>query len=135
MISRSIERRRLRWCFLTAWHSLITRGKLQAGESVLIVGAGGGVNTAALQIAKYVGAKVYVVGSNMAKLKRAEELGADELIDRSREADWSKAIYRLTNKRGVDVVVDNVGAGTHAVEPAGRVQRRAHSHRGQHRRP
>ena len=121
--------------FLTAWHSLITRGKLQAGESVLIVGAGGGVNTAALQIAKYVGAKVYVVGSNMQKLKHAEELGADELIDRSREADWSKAIYQLTNKRGVDVVVDNVGAGTHAVEPAGRVPGRAHSHRGQYRRP
>ena len=98
--------------FLTAWHSLITRGKLQKGESVLIVGAGGGVNTAALQIAKYVGAKVYVVGSSLPKLKRAEELGADELIDRSREADWSKAIYQLTNKRGVDVVVDNVGAGT-----------------------
>ena len=45
-------------------------------------------------------------------MKHAEELGADELIDRSREADWSKAIYQLTNKRGVDVVVDNVGAGT-----------------------
>jgi NADPH:quinone reductase-like Zn-dependent oxidoreductase len=98
--------------FLTAWHSLITRGKLQAGESVLIVGAGGGVNTAALQIAKHVGAKVYVVGSSMAKLKHAEELGADELIDRSREADWSKALYQLTHKRGVDVVVDNVGAGS-----------------------
>ncbi len=48
----------------------------------------------------------------MAKLKHAEELGADELIDRSRDADWSKAMYQLTNKRGVDVVVDNVGAGT-----------------------
>src|SRR5512136_2478798 len=58
--------------FLTAWHSLITRGKLQAGESVLIVGAGGGVNTAALQIAKQAGAKVYVVGSNAEKLQRAE---------------------------------------------------------------
>ena len=97
--------------FLTAWHSLVTRGRLQRGESVLIVGAGGGVNTASLQIAKYIGAKVYVVGSNMVKLRRAEELGADELIDRSRDADWSKAVYSLTNKRGVDVVVDNVGAG------------------------
>jgi NADPH:quinone reductase-like Zn-dependent oxidoreductase len=91
---------------------LITRGQLQRGESILIVGAGGGVNLASLQIAKYIGAKVYVVGSNMAKLKRAAELGADELIDRSSNADWSKAIYALTNKRGVDVVVDNVGAGT-----------------------
>lgn len=98
--------------FLTAWHSLITRGKLQRGESILIVGAGGGVNTASLQIAKYIGAKVYVVGSNMAKVKRAEELGADVVIDRSRDADWSRAVYQLTNKRGVDVVVDNVGAGT-----------------------
>ena len=98
--------------FLTAWHSLITRGQLQRGESVLIVGAGGGVNTASLQIAKYIGAKVYVVGSNMEKLKRAEELGADELIDRSRDVDWSKTVYQLTRRRGVDVVVDNVGAGT-----------------------
>ncbi len=98
--------------YLTAWHSLIGRGKLQRGEAVLIVGAGGGVNIASLQIAKYIGAKVYVVGSSLAKLKRAEEQGADELIDRSRDADWSKAIYSLTNKRGVDVVVDNVGAGT-----------------------
>jgi NADPH:quinone reductase-like Zn-dependent oxidoreductase len=48
----------------------------------------------------------------MAKLRRAEELGADELIDRSRDVDWSKAVYSLTDKRGVDVVVDNVGAGT-----------------------
>jgi NADPH:quinone reductase-like Zn-dependent oxidoreductase len=77
-----------------------------------IPGADGGVNLAALQIAKHVGAKVYVVGSNMAKLQRAEELGADELIDRSREVDWAKAVHSLTNKRGVDVVVDNVGAGT-----------------------
>jgi len=98
--------------FLTAWHSLITRGRLQRGESILIVGAGGGVNTAAVQIAKYVGAKVIVVGSSQAKLKRAEELGADELIDRSRDADWARPVYQLTNKRGVDVVVDNVGAGT-----------------------
>ncbi len=111
--------------FHTAWHSLITRGKLQAGETVLMVGAGGGVNTAAIQIAKYAGAKVYVVGSNAQKLNRAEELGADVLIDRSKE-DWSKAIFQLTNRRGVDVVVDNVGAGTiplslRAVRKGGRI--------------
>lgn len=98
--------------FLTAWHSLITRGHVRRGESILIVGAGGGVNLASLQIAKYIGAKVYVVGSSMTKLKRAEELGADELIDRSRDVDWARAVYSLTNKRGVDVVVDNVGAGS-----------------------
>lgn len=97
--------------FLTAWHSLITRGQLQAGESVLIVGAGGGVNSASIQIAKYAGARVYVVGSNAAKLAQARALGADVLIDRS-QTEWARAIYQLTNKRGVDVVVDNVGAST-----------------------
>ncbi len=111
--------------FLTAWHSLVTRGGLQAGESVLVVGAGGGVNTAAIQIAKYAGAKVYVVGSSAAKLAKAAQLGADILIDRSKE-EWSKSIYQLTNRRGVDMVVDNVGAGTlplsqRAVRKGGRI--------------
>lgn len=95
--------------FHTAWHSLIKRAGLQAGESVLIVGASGGVNTASIQIAKLCGARVLVVGSSAAKLALAEELGADVLIDRSQEEDWSRAVYRLTEKRGVDVVVDNVG--------------------------
>lgn len=97
--------------FHTAWHSLISRGKLQAGESVLVVGASGGVNTASIQIARLAGAEVYVVGSNAEKLALAESLGAQHLIDRSAEENWSKAIYSLTNRNGVDVVVDNVGAG------------------------
>jgi len=95
--------------FHTAWHSLITRGKLQPGETVLVVGASGGVNTASIQIAKHIGAKVIAVGSGKDKLALAESLGADFLIDRSQEEDWSKAVYRLTEKRGVDMVVDNVG--------------------------
>jgi NADPH:quinone reductase-like Zn-dependent oxidoreductase len=95
--------------YQTAWHSLVTRGKLQRGEAVLIVGAGGGVNTASIQIAKFLGAQVVVVGSNAKKLEMAESLGADILIDRSKEEDWSKAAFLATNKRGVDVVVDNVG--------------------------
>jgi NADPH:quinone reductase-like Zn-dependent oxidoreductase len=94
----------------TAWHSLITRGKLGADESVLVVGASGGVNTASIQIAKWIGAKVFVIGSSGQKLKIAEELGADVLIDRSKEENWSKVINTITNKRGVDVVVDNVGS-------------------------
>jgi NADPH:quinone reductase-like Zn-dependent oxidoreductase len=95
--------------YQTAWHSLVKRGNLQKGETVLIVGAGGGVNTASLEIAKFVGAQVVVIGSSAEKLKRAESLGADILIDRSKEEDWSKAVFAATNKRGVDVVVDNVG--------------------------
>lgn len=97
--------------YQTAWHSLITRGGLRAGESVLVVGAGGGVNTASIQIAKLAGATVYVVGSDEVKLARARDLGADVLIDRSK-VDWGREVYKLTGKRGVDVVVDNVGAAT-----------------------
>jgi NADPH:quinone reductase-like Zn-dependent oxidoreductase len=95
--------------YQTAWHSLVKRGNLQKGETVLVVGAGGGVNTASVQIAKFMGAQVIVVGSEAGKLELAESLGADILIDRSKEADWSKAVYLATNKRGVDAVVDNVG--------------------------
>ena len=95
--------------FHTAWHSLISRGGLRPGETVLVVGASGGVNTASIQIAKLAGATVYVVGSSAEKLALAESLGADYLVDRSEEQDWSKPIYRMTGKRGVDIVVDNVG--------------------------
>jgi NADPH:quinone reductase-like Zn-dependent oxidoreductase len=99
--------------YLTAWHSLVTRGQLRIGERVLIVGAGGGVNVASIQIAKLLGAEVYVVGSNAEKLDKARAMGADFLVDRSQE-DWGKAVFRLTGKQGVDVVVDNVGAATFA---------------------
>lgn len=95
--------------YQTAWHSLVTRGKIREGETVLVVGAGGGVNTASIQIAKSLGARVVVVGSNTAKLKMAESIGADILIDRSKDEDWSKTVFLATNKRGVDAVVDNVG--------------------------
>lgn len=100
--------------YLTAWHSLIVRGHLRPGETVLIVGAGGGVNTASLQIAKLVGCEVIVVGSNDEKLAQAQALGADHLINRNTVSDgnWGKAVYQLTQRRGVDVVVDNVGAPT-----------------------
>ncbi|RIK28748.1 MAG: alcohol dehydrogenase [Anaerolineae bacterium] len=95
--------------YQTAWHSLVTRGQVREGETVLIVGAGGGVNTASVQVAKHLGARVIVVGSNAKKLELAESIGADVLIDRSKEEDWSKAVFLATNKRGVDAVVDNVG--------------------------
>lgn len=98
--------------FVTAWHSLITRGNLRAGESVLIVGAGGGVNTASIQIAKLAGCTVYVVGSTEEKIAQAKALGADVGVPRDVDGGWSRAIYQLTAKRGVDVVVDNVGAAT-----------------------
>jgi NADPH:quinone reductase-like Zn-dependent oxidoreductase len=95
--------------YQTAWHSLVKRGHLQKDETVLIVGAGGGVNTASIQIASYIGARIVIVGSDAKKLEMAESIGAEILIDRSKEADWSKSVFLATNKRGVDVVVDNVG--------------------------
>lgn len=95
--------------YQTAWHSLITRGNLRPGETVLIVGASGGVNTASTQIAKLTGASVIVVGSDAQKLELAESLGADILINRSQTANWSKDVFKLTKRKGVDVVVDNVG--------------------------
>jgi NADPH:quinone reductase-like Zn-dependent oxidoreductase len=112
--------------FLTAWHSLITRGRLTAGETVLVVGASGGVSTASIQVAKLAGARVLVVGSNARKLELAQQLGADVLIDRTTEENWSRAAYLATDKRGADMVVDNVGAPTmmssmRAVRKGGRI--------------
>jgi NADPH:quinone reductase-like Zn-dependent oxidoreductase len=98
--------------YVTAWHSLMRRGGLQAGQSVLVVGAGGGVNTASIQIARLAGCRVYVVGSTAEKCAQAQALGADVTIDRSAVESWSKELFRLTNRQGVDVVVDNVGQAT-----------------------
>lgn len=95
--------------YQTAWHSLITRGGLKPGETVLIVGASGGVNTASIQIARYAGAEVIVVGSDEQKLELAGSLGANHLINRSKDENWSKAVFEITARLGVDVVVDNVG--------------------------
>lgn len=110
---------------LTAWRMLIHQARLRAGESVLILGAGGGVNTMAIQIAKLAGARVYVVAGNARKAEAAENLGADVVIDRSEE-DWGEIVYTMTAHKGVDVVVDNVGADTlpasiRAVSRGGRI--------------
>jgi NADPH:quinone reductase-like Zn-dependent oxidoreductase len=96
---------------LTAWRMLIHRAQLRAGESVLVVGAGGGVNSMAIQMAKLAGATVFAVASNPQKSELASKLGADVVLDRS-QVDWGKEIFKLTSKRGVDVVVDNVGRAT-----------------------
>jgi NADPH:quinone reductase-like Zn-dependent oxidoreductase len=85
---------------------------LRPDESVLVIGASGGVNTASIQVAKLIGATVYVVGSNESKLSLAKSLGADFTIDRSQVENWSSEVYKLSGRQGVEVVVDNVGAGT-----------------------
>ncbi len=97
---------------VTAWHMLVTAGRVRPGETVLVVGAGGGVNSMAIQIAKLAGATVGVVATNAEKAAKARGLGADWVIDRSAEPNWGKAAWAATGRRGVDVVVDNVGATT-----------------------
>ncbi len=97
--------------FLTAWRMLMTKARVMPGESVLILGIGGGVALAALQIAKHVGARVFVTSSSAEKLERALALGADVLINHQ-ETDFSREVWRITEKRGIDVIVDNVGAAT-----------------------
>lgn len=97
---------------LTAWRMLIHRARLRAGESVLVIGAGGGVNSMAIQIAKLAGATVYALTSTERKMERACELGADAVLNYREDSGWSKTLYKMTDRRGVDVVVDNVGQAT-----------------------
>jgi NADPH:quinone reductase-like Zn-dependent oxidoreductase len=97
--------------FGTAWRMLVDRAELGPTESVLVLGASGGVGHAAVQIADHVGSEVYATASSEAKLRAVEDLGADHAIDYAR-ADFAEEVRALTGKRGVDVVVDHVGADT-----------------------
>src|SRR5213594_3822287 len=97
--------------FMTAWSMMVNKGNIRPGEDVLILGAGAGVGTAAIQIAKMVGCRVFATASSDEKLARARKLGADFLINYKTE-EFDKKIRELTSKRGVDVVVDYIGADT-----------------------
>src|SRR4051812_23910871 len=99
--------------FLTAWHMLITRARLQRGDDVLVLAAGSGVGQAAIQIARLHGARVFATAGSAEKLQRARSLGAAEVIDHHRQ-DIAAEIKRLTNRRGVDIVIEHVGAATWA---------------------
>ena len=96
---------------ITAWHMLVTRANVQPGEDVLVHAAGSGVGSIAIQIAKLRGARVITTASSDDKLAKARDLGADETINYTRD-DWPKEVRRLTNKKGVDVVVEHTGAVT-----------------------
>ncbi|MGE3919402.1 MAG: zinc-binding dehydrogenase [Gammaproteobacteria bacterium] len=97
---------------MTAWRMLINRGNLKVGEMVLIVGAGGGVNSVAIQIAKLAGCEVHTITSSEEKMQKAKSLGADVVLNYKTESNWVEQLYKLTNKVGYDVVVDNVGKAT-----------------------
>lgn len=97
--------------FQTAWHMLINRAQLQPGEEVLVLAAGSGVGSAAVQIAKFFGARVIATAGSDEKLAKAKQIGADEVIHHG-IMPIEKEVRRLTHNRGVDVVVEHVGAAT-----------------------
>jgi len=96
---------------LTAWRMVVTRAQVKAGEWVLVWGIGGGVSLAAMRIAKQLGATVVATSSSDAKLERAKELGADFTLNHQ-SLKIAREVRALTGKRGVDVVVENVGEAT-----------------------
>ena len=111
--------------FVTAWRALINRGCLRAGERVLITGASGGVGTAAVQIAARAGAHVYAVAGGPEKVRLVKELGAHTVYDRH-QVDFSREVWRATNKSGVHLVLDTVGEAVwanclRALAPCGRL--------------
>ncbi len=96
----------------TAWHMLFDKARLQPGETVLVLSAGSGVGSAAVQIARMAGAHVLATIGSEEKRAQAVELGADEVINYNEVGDFSPVVRRLTGKRGVDVVVEHVGTDT-----------------------
>lgn len=97
--------------YATAWRMLVSRAELDPGETALILGASGGLGTAGVQIADYLGAEVYAATSSEAKAERARTLGADHVINYE-ETDFDGEIWTRTGKRGVDVVFEHVGQAT-----------------------
>lgn len=97
--------------YLTAWHMLVTRAKVKAGDDVLILSAGSGVGSAALQIAKLSGARTFVTASTDDKLDRAKDMGADFAINYT-EVNFCESVREMTNGRGVDIVFEHVGTAT-----------------------
>jgi NADPH:quinone reductase-like Zn-dependent oxidoreductase len=97
--------------FLTAWHMLVHRARVRPGEDVLVLAAGSGIGSAAIQVARLHGARVLAAASTDAKLERARELGANELIN-YRDKDFAAEVRRLTAKKGVEIVFEHTGQDT-----------------------
>ena len=95
-------------CFLTAWQMVVRKAEVRAGQTVLVQAAGSGVSSAAIQIAKMLGARVLTTTSTDEKAARAKALGADEVINYTTQ-DFVAECKRLTDKKGVDVVIEHVG--------------------------
>jgi NADPH:quinone reductase-like Zn-dependent oxidoreductase len=98
---------------VTCWRMLFKRGGLRAGETVLVVGSGGGVNSLAVLLARAAGASVITLAGGTDKVEKAHSaLGASHVIDYTSTPDWHVEVLKLTKGRGVDLVVDNVGSKT-----------------------
>jgi NADPH:quinone reductase-like Zn-dependent oxidoreductase len=97
--------------FLTAWHMLHTRARVKKGETVLVLAAGSGVGQAAIQLARAAGARVIATAGGEAKAELARSIGAETVIDHYRD-DVVSRVRELTGRRGVDVVIEHVGAAT-----------------------
>jgi len=97
---------------MTAWRMVVTQGQVRPGQDVLIIGVGGGVSSTAVQIARLCGARVIVTSSDDAKLEKAKALGAEVGLNYKTNPGWAKEVFEATGKRGVDVVIENVGAAT-----------------------
>lgn len=96
---------------VTAWNALVVEGQLKAGDTVLLQGTGG-VSLFALQFAKIFGARVILISSSDEKLQKAQQLGVDIGINYKDVPDWEEKVWALTDKKGVDLVVEVGGAGT-----------------------
>lgn len=97
--------------FLTAWHMLITRAHIKAGDTVLVLGGGSGVGSAAIQICKMLNATVIATAGDEAKLQKSRELGADQTINHYKQK-IADEVRRITGKAGVDIAFEHVGAAT-----------------------
>src|SRR5438876_761221 len=97
--------------FLTAWHMLVGRAGIRPGQTVLVLGASSGVGTAAIQVAKLFNTRVITTAGDETKLEKARELGADHGINHYQQK-ISEEVKKLTDKAGVDIVIEHVGAAT-----------------------
>lgn len=97
--------------YQTAYRMVVTKGRVRPGDVVVVLGAGSGLSTAAIQVAALAGARVIATSSSDEKLQRAKALGATDVIN-YRTEDWSRRVWELTGKRGADLVVDAIGKET-----------------------
>lgn len=97
---------------VTAWRMLMRQAQMRLGQKILIIGAGGGVNSFAIQLAKLAGCEVFTVTSTAEKMQQAKLLGADHVLNYRENSEWVRELMQLSGKTGFDVVVDNVGQAT-----------------------